>query len=429
MLNVAAQIEDRIRAHRPLELPVPWSDDIIYPNYGGLSILNLMNSILAHFAVPDATTPLDNAVWMGAQAFEGVQRVVLFLTDGLGYKLLTEMTSVDAGLHEVVQDITEGRGPVPLTSTAPSTTAVALPTMWTGQPPIVHGMVGTQMFLREVGTFSDMLRYSPAMGKHARDAYEDWGLHAESFVPVPGLSERLAAVGVPSHLLLERQLMGSGLSRILHRGVEKSNRHPHTGTSDVWLRLHDVLAATIGQRCFVNAYWSAVDSLSHLYGAKSRYVHHEIRLQMTMLRDVLASPQVHDGQTLVCIVADHGHHNVTDAVDFSRDPLTRDAQRMPFGGDTRFAYLHLRTPQRMIDVLSREYLDRLAWIETEAALHAGLFGSGEMNPELLFRMGDVIVVPRLGAWLVDEYRPPHHASMHSGLSEWEMLVPLLWRRV
>ncbi len=418
----AAHIEEEIRANRLLDLPVPWHEEIIYPHYGGFSIYNIAHSVLA--LLGEATngdaeiTPLDPAVWGGAAP--QAERVIFFLLDGMGYRLLNEMSAEDAEVADAISELTDGRGAVPLTSIAPSTTAVALPTLWTGAPPAAHGMLGSMMFLREAATMTDMLRYEPAIGDAIAGFFDQLGMKADDFVTLPSIAQRLNA---PTHVILDRKLLHTGLSRVLHRGI--AHPHMHIGGDHLWAILGEVLTQTAGQRGYINIYWPDVDMLSHLYGAQSHHVKSEIKTKLLGLRDLLRWEAVHDGQTLFIFTADHGHH---DAPEILTD-IGHNASRMPFGGDVRFAQYYLRDSQRqrLIDTLTRDHLDQLAWIEPEAAVHAGLFGPGVRHPELMHRLGDLILVPRLGIRLADALRRGKPISVHGGLSDWEMLVPFLWR--
>lgn len=427
--TLAQRLESDIHANRLLDLPVSWADEIIYPHYAGLSIYNVAQSIAGLFGV-DVPHPLNEAVWDGMSPAGDVERVVLFITDGLGYGLLNRMMNADDDLGESVAALTDGRGPLPLTSVAPSTTAVALPTLWTAALPGAHGMIGTFMYLREKSRLYDLLRFTPVMGKNG--AALAHGFSAEEFVPCRSLAEMLALAGVPVHLLLDYKLTGTGLSRVLHRGV--ASRHIHAGFSDAWPRLRDVLVETAGQRCYVSAYWPVVDTLSHVYGAENAYILNEVRGQMAALRRVLEDDAVQDGRTLVIIMADHGHADAHDWIDLENDadaaPI-RKALRGKFGGDVRFSYWMLRTGTRpgVIDVMSRHYADRLAWVETEAAVEAGLFGAADIHAEVPYRAGDLIVMPRQGVRLWDSARSRKPISIHSGLSESEMMVPFLWKRI
>ena len=41
MPTIANMLETKIRDHRLLDLPVTWSDELIFPYYGGLSLPNI----------------------------------------------------------------------------------------------------------------------------------------------------------------------------------------------------------------------------------------------------------------------------------------------------------------------------------------------------------------------------------------------------
>lgn len=426
----AAELGRRIRAHRLLDLHVPWADELLFPDYDGLSVYNVTHTLAQCFGVQ--TGPgLDSAIWGGESALAGVGRVVLVISDGLGYNTLLQAAADHPDLHDSLTAITGGRGPVPLTSVLPTTTATVLPTLWSGLVPARHAMLGTVLHLRQVGALVDMLRYAPAHGQHPADVLEAWGHPAAQFIEAPSIAQRLAEAGVNSHLVLDYRLIGTGLSRVLHRGV--SQVHPHYGSLDAWPRLHDVLTATRGQRTYISFYWPNVDGLSHLYGMRSPHVIHEIKHQMAQLRDLLAADDVHDGQTLFLLLADHGHADSPERVHLAHDPALRvvhDNLRQPIAGDLRFAYLHLRDKAAAVDVLAEHAGDQVVCIDTAEALEAGLFGPGEPHPEALARIGDVIVTGRRGVRLVDEHNMEALAiSTHGGLTDWEMLVPLMWSRL
>jgi hypothetical protein len=431
MSGVSAEFERRIRANRLLNLPVEWRDEIIFPYYYGLSILNVARNIAAMFGVAIDNT-LDTAVWNGESPSGDIDRVVLVITDGLAYKYLKQLMVEDADLRADVGAITDGRGAIPLTSVAPSTTLVALPTFWTAQPAMVHGMMGTFMYLREFSMLVNMLRNKPA-GKHqATDSLATWGFDPNTFVPTPSIANLLAGVGVPTHVLLDSELAGTGLSRILHRDVTQF--YAHGGLNDSWIRLHELLTETAGKRCFVSAYWHNVDKLSHMYGAHNHYTVQEIKAQMKTLREILTSDGVQDGRTLALIVADHGHHNAMNFIDLTEGAATepiRDALRGQIGGDTRFAYFMIQDGYKgqVIDAIERDFSDLLAWIDPHDAIEAGLFGPGMAHPEMRHRIGDLIVIPRLGSRVWDVGRAKQPISMHGGLSDWEMLVPLMYKRI
>lgn len=420
-------LEIRIRNNRLLTLPTTWANEVIFPAYDGLSLLNISHTIAQMLGV-EAELPLDEAVWNGDNPTGEIDRVVVFLTDGLGYMWLKRLMEDDADLARTVDELTDHRGPVPLTSIAPSTTAVALPTLWSGVSPAQHGMIGTRIFLREFSTLGDMLSFKPVQGIHRRDIFADWGSAPAEFIPVPTLGEKLTQLDVPTHLLLQKSLMKSGLSSIMHRGV--THFHPISGFSEVWLRLHDILKETAGKHCYVSVYWPAVDAESHLYGAHNRYLHAEVKYQLTQLCDLLRHEDIQDGRTLFMIIADHGHHDAPQNIDLSETDTIFNALRGGTGAEARFTYLYLRAEQKqqVIDTIEESFAHCLTWIEPEEALNNGLFGPGSPYQETIHRLGDLILVSRLNWRTSEPARAFSSVSRHGGLSEWEMLIPLLWRR-
>lgn len=432
--TTAAELESRIRAHRLLDLPVEWADELVFPHYDGLSLYNVPGTVARLLGVEALSdSALDEAVWGGESLDGEIDRVVIFLSDGLGYKWLTQLIAEDDDLAGIVGDLSGGRGPLPLTSITPSTTVAALNTLWTGRSPVAHGVVGLSMFLREFSMIGYMLSYAPVGGHHRAGDFERWGMDPKTFVPVPALADLLAERAIPTHLLLDKSLIGTGLSKILHRGVKRDHRHAHKSHSDFWLRLHDVLAETAGQRCYINVYWPAIDSLAHLYGAHTRYTRHELKDQLTHLRQVLASEAVQDGRTLFLFLADHGHHDATRKIHTMQDkhfrPIINALHGSP-GGEPRMAYLYLREghKQAVIEAVERRYAKKLTWIDPAEALQAGLFGPEAPYAEVPHRLGDLILTPRL-TWRLHDERTPPLIGWHGGLSDWEMLIPLLWKRL
>lgn len=431
-LNSQAQtIEQDIRANRLLDVSVDWADDLIYPAYDGLSIRNIPHSISHILDAPfsDDVT-LDERVWGENEDFDDVQRVVFFLSDGLGYLYLQELMEEDAELEDAVAQLTDGRGFVPLTSIAPSTTAVALPTLWTGATPATHGMVGTGLFLREYSSIVEMIT-NTAVPSMKRNMIPD-DHHAE-FLPVKRLPKHLSEHRVPTHmLLLHTYLRGGFLSSVLQRDVQYS--YAHGGHSDFWVRLAEVLHETSGQRAYVNVYYGAVDSLSHMYGAKNQYIHYEIKQQVKQLLEVLSSQSVQDGQTLFILTADHGHANAPHLIDLQAEDSEPIRRQLRFGltGDTRLGHLHLQneSTEDVINQIHSIYGENITAIETSNAIDSGLFGHDTIYSETKHRLGDVILIPRLGTQIVDSslgVLPLE--SWHGGISEDEMLVPFIYKRL
>ncbi|MBN1681184.1 MAG: alkaline phosphatase family protein [Anaerolineae bacterium] len=427
---LATTFEQMIRDHRLMTVDTPWADEIVFPYYEGLSIRNLSHTVVRLLdGKPPAgrfgTSPLDGRLW--EHYWGQVKRVVLFISDGLGWRLLNEIMAEDDEVAQIVADLTGGGTLTPITSIVPSTTAAAMPAIWTGSGSAGTGMVGTCLFLREFNTLVSMLYYRPESGKHRAEVLEEWGFDFEHFIPLETLGETLTARQIPAYLLLHKDLVGTGLSRVMHRGIQHMSRH--ITYTDLWINLRDLLRETRGKRCFVNIYWGAVDGVSHMYGNVTEQLVIEVRRQLADLRDVLAADGVADGRTLFMLAADHGHAPVNAVEDVRDHAGLIDALRCRLAGERRFGILYLRCGmrQQIMDHVRAQLADQALCLVPSDALAAGLYGPESPAPETAARLGDLALISRLGVAVTD--RPPHHlpTSMHGGLSDREMLVPLLMR--
>jgi hypothetical protein len=143
---------------------------------------------------------------------------------------------------------------------------------------------------------------------------------------------------------------------------------------------------------------------------------------------------VNDGHTLFMFVADHGHCQINHPINLAEHPEARpifDAMRGGRGGAARFTYLYLRegTRRQVIETLQTHFADCLAYVDVETALQHGLFGQGELHPEIRHRIGDIILLSRSGWYVTDHISKSMAKSRHGGLSDWEMLVPLVWKQI
>lgn len=423
----------RLYAHRPLTLNTMWGDELLFPSYESLSIRNVPHTIAEAFGVPFKTSyPLDEAIWQENPVPNGqFNRVVLFILDGLGYLTLQEVMAEDAEVRDLVEQLTDGHAIAPITSVSPSTTAVALNSLWTGAPPAQTGILGTFTYLREVSNVVDMLRYSPVPVKGV-GLLTQMGIPPETFLPIPTLGEHLAQHDIETHIITAYAYINSGLSNLMHRGATKF--YAHRNYSDMGYVLEDALVATQGKRAYVSAYWDGVDTLSHYYGSRSKHMRRELIHSLRAISEAIHAPNAQDGQTLFMLVADHGHQEVSTHIDIRTTPHTeflRDTLRMGGAGDHRLGHVFVRDGhrQRAKEVLDLYFSEQLAYVDGEQALDAGLFGK-ERHLDISSRVGDLVIIPRNGVVLEDSaFAKFPFKSYHAGLSPREMIVPLFWRKL
>ncbi len=428
--GLADQVESTLRHSMP-PLATQWGDDVVWPRYDGYSIANLpatFATILgAHMPAP-ALAPLPAELWRDLS--RNVRRVVFVLIDALGYYRFLRALEADAA--SLWRPLVERGRFFPLTSVFPSTTVAALSSLWTGLAPSQHGYLGTRLFLREVGAVADMISLKLAV-KGTPGQLLDMGLEPEKFLPAPNLAEVVKPTGVVVNDLLQYQLVRSGLTRILHRSVDKLI--PFVTASDMWIVLRRLLDGAGDSRMYVYAYYAPVDGLSHLYGPGDEPLDAELRafvysMQTEFLNRL--SPQAKAG-TLLVIGADHGQ-TITPretGIALHQQPMWNDLVMMPTS-ESRIAYAHIRAGrvQAFCTALARNLPGKLMVMDTREALDAGLWGPGPLHPETRSRLGDLVLLATGDGWLADSTgQMPDFRGMHGGLTAEEMLVPSVWLRL
>src|SRR5687767_6439240 len=181
---------DEVLARLRKNAPAP---GMVLPDYAGFSICNVSQLIWRNFGIqnrcPDVLAPVLDRKY---------SRVLLLILDALGWNQLHSWVDDLPSLRRLYQ----GARAVPLTVTFPSTTTVALTAIYTGLTPAEHTITGHNVFVREVGTVMDVLRFSP-YGDPRREVYAERGVDVHQLFPMYTVFEALR----------ERNLEGLSITR------------------------------------------------------------------------------------------------------------------------------------------------------------------------------------------------------------------------
>jgi hypothetical protein len=408
-------------------LPQP---EYVMPHYEGLGIANLPATIAALLdaELPGACPPLERGLW--ADWRDGLQRIILVVVDALGYLQLQAAMSGSRPL--VFQRLAEVGRLVPITSTFPSTTNTVLTTLWTGYSPATHGVLAFELYLRELGVAASALFFWPVRYRK-RDILTEWGLEADTFVPVPGLAKQLSVQGIDSYALISKAYASSFLSKIHRRGTREVIGF--AAAADMWLELPRLIERQKGKKLFVTAYWDTMDGITHRCGPDDDAWSLELAGISSMMELAFLNrltPAQRRG-TLLLITADHGGVQTPprEAVQLGDHPILRDALILPPVGESRVPFLYTRpdTISRAQAYIQENLADAFATLTRNQVLSSGLLGRGEVDGETPYRLGDLVCVAHGSHYLAREKRQLDMLGRHGGLSPSEMLVPLLGVRL
>lgn len=384
----------------------------IRPHYERYSLLAIPATIRQLFGIEHPGSVAEECALLPSQ------RVVCMVVDGLGYLKLSELLeSGQLAFGRRTGDATL----VPLTSVFPPTTTTALTSLSTGLSPSGHGVLGYTMFLQDPGAVINMIHLA-APGA-ASGTLAKLGLTPEQLLPGPTLYQQLADIDVPTTLFLPKFIVGSQLSEVLYRGVDRTV--PFLSLSDLFMHLRSSLQRP-GRR-FLSVYWPTTDSLAHTYGPESTAFASEVRSFFRLLEEEFLA-QAHD--VTVLITADHGFQSfdpASDVVSCTDHPELRRGLLFPPVGEARAASLFLRRghEQEVAGFLRNQFSDAFEVLTTEQALERGLWGDTPPHPEVAARLGDLLVLARGSKSLMWPKEPVKMRGMHGGITPQELLVPLM----
>jgi len=384
------------------------ADGMVRPDYGGHCFAGVPAAAADRVGVDLGTGLPEDA--FGSGHTDPAHVVVLFV-DALGYRQFERV----AGEIPFFRAFRESGRVTPLTSTYPSETAACVTTMATASDPVEHGVLGWNAYDPDADAVYEVLPYA------AKDGGELAVAPGELFDAEP-VYPRLAAEGVDPYVVGPDY--GAGYD---DAATASATAHHYERTTEFALALRDAVESADAPS-YTYAYYPYVDAAAHEYGpgsdqadAQAAAVGDALERALGGLDDDLA------GETLVCLVADHGQVDVNEttralAATGVLEHVAADRSRTPLVlGGPRNVHLQVTDEAAARECLSG--FDALV-LGRDEALDAGLWGRGEPGPAFERNAGDLLVVPRDGMLLPSrESGEWGLAGMHGGLDPREAVVP------
>ncbi|WP_374340550.1 alkaline phosphatase family protein [Methyloversatilis sp.] len=381
----------------------------MWPDFGGASIVNLMSDVVrARSGRADGSglRDVDVAGWREART------VVLLVLDGVGMAQL-DLLPEDAFLRRHCATA--------LTSVFPSTTATAITTFMTAQPPAVHGLTGWHVRCTEPGLDGQVLAILPVTprGGGRLSCSPDEALARVCRVPsvYQGLSGGARIVSPADIAFSPFNLRhGAGAQCVGYEGLDG---------------LFETLDAALDEPVppgYVHAYWPDFDHFAHMRGCASDSAREVLRaadsaiaawVQRTAGRDVL-----------LLVTADHGFIDAPAdrLLEIENFPAIAACLEGPLSGERRAVFVHLKPGMASAFERALGDLEHACrpWPSADL-LRDGRFGPGEPHPRLRERIGDYTLEMK-SDWTLRDTLPNERAfrlvGVHGGTSEAEMMVPL-----
>ena len=421
MQSISIDNMARIKNEHRHDLPI--NNDMIFPFYEGLSLVNIPGTVAKLLGTPAFGQPsLDDSIM---QSLDGpYNKVILLLVDALGFNLFNRLLQHDK--LSMWRRHYENAIFSPITSVCPSTTASALTTLWTGQPPARHGIIGYEMWAKEFGMLINNIGHSAASTKGDTGGLKRSGFDPYTFLDTPLFGPHLRANGVTPTTFIHRSIAHSGLSVMQMKDVDI---HTFVDEADLCISLAHQLNHTPNTREYLYVYYSDVDTLMHHYSDEDERILLQLEFFSKLFEEAFIkklSPSAAEN-TLLILLADHGSMTTPDNPRFNlaNHPDLLDCLVMQPTCENRLAFFFIR-PGRLNtfkEYFARTWPDDFYLLETDQALESNLFGNKPHKRNIRDRVGDVIAVSKGNAYLWWADRPNLMAGRHGGLSPDEMLVP------
>ena len=373
------------------------------PYYRGGGIVNLMSSTAAALG---GRPKYKRLKILPAKMLGGSKNIILLVIDGLGYNYLNKYCK-ESYMHKHLL----GK----MTSVFPATTASAITTFATGEAPMQHAMTGWYMHLKELGAVATTLNFKPRGTNHCFDIDPRMVFDQKPF------SKKIKA---KSYTLTTREIGETHYNRVMSGNAQ---RVYFKGARDMFRKLKFFTKQGSHKR-FIYAYWGDFDSLLHHQGTKSKTA----LKQFWMLdRKIAGFAKRLEPSTKLIITSDHGFIDTPKVVELEKHPKLKETLTLPLCGDSRaaYCYVHPSKKQQFEDYVKSRLKNCCTLHRSEELIRNGYFGLFKPNPKLFDRVGDYALIAKKGYRITDTLlgeQMSKHLASHSGMTEDEMLVPLIF---
>ena len=375
---------------------------IIYPDYNN-SVLNTITSVLKYYNVESKHNSLKE---LDEVLKNDYKNVIFFVLDGMGDIILNNVSKDGFFKKNKIKTVT---------SVYPSTTTAAITTYYSGKPPYESGWVAWSQYFKEYGRAVDMLSQKESYERKVlpntikKDVFKEVVNYKSIFEQIEEKNEDVSVIEITPNYAEVR--------------ARKSLRADNI---DEAIDAIDIVKDG-NKRKFIFVYVDAPDSLLHKYGCISNEVKEYILDAEKKIEELTNTLE----DSLVIVTADHGHKDIKNVYSTIDNEELFDMYLMPPALESRVVayYIKENRKEEFKEKFSSLYKDEFLLLSREEVLEKNLLGFGDKHPRLEEFIGDFLAISisdsiiRLETYLADG--KPVKKSTHGGLTEDEMLVPVI----
>ncbi|MGD8402502.1 MAG: alkaline phosphatase family protein [Anaerolineales bacterium] len=363
-------------------------------------------------------------------ASEKYDAVVLFLVDGFGWRFFEKFQE-----SPFLKRLTKNGTVEKLTSQFPSTTAVHMTTIHTGQSVGKSGVYEWYYYEPQLDRIISPLLFSYA-GDSERETLKG-DIKARKLFPKQTLYQELVTLGVESHVFGSRDYTPSTYSNAVMKGAEL---HSFKTLPEALVNLGSLLQAS-QTPVYINFYFDNIDSLCHKYGPTAPQTESEIEAFFLVMEHFFTRVFSGEKKILLLMTADHGASEVDPqtTVFLNKERCFKDVQRfikqnqagdlLVPAGSARDMFLYVKDEmlEEAQEFLTKRLAGKAEVVRTKWLMENGYFGP-EISQKFLARVGNLVILPyRYESvwWYEKDKFEQRFYGHHGGLTPQEMEIPLL----
>lgn len=386
------------------------------PDYEGKCITNIPGTLRSLFGEDYERSLLDGKA----------KKVLLILVDSLGYENLMKIIENDEGLSKFVDKFELQK----ISSVFPSSTAPAIASIESGKSPEEHSLFSWMIYSKKLN-----MRFYP-LGFEPVDEKEDYKFEKKadkSLVEHESIFTETAELGVEIYRINPDWIVGNEFSE-----VEKSSNEGYSNLVEAFVKTRKLIAEE-ENRSFFYLYLPHFDTSDHNNGPYSEESKSLIKEIFRLIKDEI----VEKLENLeIIITADHGCLEIENRIEITKENelgkeifpnlKTCNGKKILPSGEPRNLFLHIKEEnlEEVVKSLRKRLKDEARIFKTDLLIEEDLFGSGEPSQRFLEDVGNVSILPERNAVIhFDPYLGKEVKGMHGGLTEEELYVPFLSKKI
>lgn len=350
-------------------------------------IVNLSNSIMKNFDVNVSNSTLKDVDMILNKNFKNV---VVILYDGMGYNLMNRILGKNSFL---VKNYLRS-----YSSVIPSTTTASTTSMLSGMYPNEHGWLGWDLYFSKENKIVTMFT----------NCYKDTEISASE-----------------DNLSYKYYNYDNIAKKINEKGYNAKILFPFG--NDSYSDLNDMNNKIVEEtkkdgRNFIYAYYTDPDAIMHDTGTDSAETINCFNKINKSTEELCSKLQ----DTLVIVTADHGHVNVNEIM-IKNYPDFKDTLRDDISIEGRLCSFMVKKERKddFINLFNRYFSKDFILRTKDEVIEDKLFGIGDNHELFKDSLGDFIAIANSNKYFISDENSCHLKSMHAGITDDEMRIPLI----